>query len=157
MTRFIHNKLTNMSLKHYLLWLLVLICLKEVSTHERNFIKNGDFSKLIVSPISPWTISKSLTSWEVVREVEFGHGRFYNQRWGDRAVIEIDSNQNDILRQRLNLKAGRFFIEIEYAGREGYVSTSQFSLSWNGVKLRTIKAQDEEIHREKIYVNAFSG
>lgn len=55
------------------------------------------------------------------------------------------------------MKAGRFFIEIEYAGREGYVSTSQFSISWNGIKLRTIKAQDEEIHREKIYVNAFSG
>lgn len=72
-------------------------------------------------------------------------------------VIEIDSNQNDILRQKVNLKAGRFFIEIEYAGRVGSLSTSQFSLSWNGVKLRTIKAQDEEIHREKIYVNAFSG
>ena len=59
--------------------------------------------------------------------------------------------------RKVNLNAGRFFIKIKYAGREGYVSTSQFSISWNGVKIRTIKAQDEEIHREKIYVNAFSG
>ena len=71
-------------------------------------------------------------------------------------MIEIDSYQNDIIRQQISLEAGTYYIEIEYAAREGYISTSQMSLSWNGNK-RFIKGQDEEIHIEIITVVAVAG
>ena len=53
-------------------------------------------------------------------------------------VIELDSNQNDVLRQALDLEAGKYNFSLDYAARTGQVSTSAMSVFWNGDKIKTI-------------------
>ena len=69
-------------------------------------------------------------------------GSVYNRRWGDKIVIELDSNQNDILRQVLDLEAGKYILSVDYAARTGQVSTSEMRVSWNGDIVKTISGKD---------------
>jgi hypothetical protein len=45
-----------------------------------------------------------MPGWEIPNQVEFGIGGFYNANWGDTIVVELDSNQNDVIRQRVKLE-----------------------------------------------------
>jgi hypothetical protein len=66
-----------------------------------------------------------------------GTGRVYNANWGNTIVVELDSNvQNDILRQKFDLKEGQVTLELQYAARFGSVATSEMSISWNGQKVK---------------------
>ena len=57
-------------------------------------------------------------------------------------VIELDSNQNDVLRQALDLEAGKYVLSIDYAARTGQVSTSAMNVFWNGDKIKTVQSND---------------
>ena len=70
-----------------------------------NLVKNGDFADNLLKKFA-WTTSKSLPGWEIPNQIEQGYGRVYNANWGNTVVIELDSSQNDILRQKVDLKSG---------------------------------------------------
>ena len=109
---------------------------------QTNLLKNGDFIENFIEPW-PWTISKSLPGWEIPKEVEKGLGKIYNLNWGNTVVVELDSNQNDILRQRVDLKEGQVTLEFQYAARSAFIATSEMSISWNGQKVKSIKGEDD--------------
>ena len=123
---------------------------------ESNLLSNGDFAQNNIGT-NEWTISKTLPGWEIPREVEQGYGRVYNGNWGNRIVIELDSNQNDILRQKLELRKGEYNLELDYAARSGFVGTSEMSVSWNGQNVKTIKGEDDSIHTLKLPLSAVEG
>jgi hypothetical protein len=50
---------------------------------------------------------------------------------------------NNIIRQRVNLKAGEYIIGLKYAARSGYVKTSGFSVYWNGKLVEPFFGKDE--------------
>lgn len=122
----------------------------------RNYIKNGDFSQNFIGR-NEWVITNELPGWEAPKQVEQGLGKIYNNKWGNTVVVELDSNQNDILRQKLDLQGGEYILELDYAARSNYVTTSQMSVSWNGQKVKTVKPQDDEIHFLRLPVTAISG
>jgi hypothetical protein len=70
-----------------------------------NLVKNGDFAANFLKTYA-WTTSKGLPGWEIPNQIEQGYGRVYNANWGNTVVIELDSSQNDILRQKVDLKSG---------------------------------------------------
>ncbi len=61
------------------------------------------------------------------------------------------------MRQKINLKKGKYIIEIKYAARVGYVSSCSMLISWNGKAVKQITSTDELIHVEKIDVEAGDG
>ena len=105
---------------------------------------------------SGWQIYKSIPEWEI-NEIEKGIGNIYNGAWGQTQVIELDGNQNNFMRQRINLRKGKYIIEIKYAARVGYVSSSSMLMSWNEKVVKQIASTDESIHVERIEVEAGDG
>ena len=85
-----------------------------------NLVKNGDFSKNFIGS-EHWAIGTSLPGWEVFPEVEVGYGRVYNNNWGDRIVVELDSNQNDVLKQVFDLECQEYTLQLDYAARTGHI------------------------------------
>ena len=75
------------------------------SKAEHNLVKNGDLADNFLKKFA-WTTSKSLPGWEIPNQIELGYGKVYNENWGNMVVIELDSNQNDILKQKVDLKSG---------------------------------------------------
>ncbi len=61
------------------------------------------------------------------------------------------------MRQKINLKKGKYVIEIKYAARVGHATTSAMSISWNGKAVKQIASIDELIHVESIEVEAVDG
>ena len=121
-----------------------------------NLVKNGDFSQNFIGS-GEWIITNSLPGWQVLRQVQQGYGRIYNNKWGGTVVVELDSNQNDVLRQEFELKSGQYALQLDYAARSGYVHTSQMGIFWNGQKVQAIKSQDDQIHTLRILLNAVGG
>ncbi len=105
---------------------------------------------------SKWQIFKSLPEWEI-NEVEKGIGNIYNKAWGTTQIIELDGNQNNFMRQKINLRKGKYVIEIKYAARVGHVPSSAMSISWNGKAVKQITSTDQSIHVESIEVEAVDG
>ena len=85
-----------------------------------NLVKNGDFSKNFIGS-EHWAIGTSLPGWEVFPEVEVGYGTVYNNNWGDRIVVELDSNQNDVLKQVFDLECQEYTLQLDYAARTGHI------------------------------------
>lgn len=62
-------------------------------------------------------------------------------------MIELDSNQNDILRQKVDLECDcEYLFSLQYASRSAYIWTSEMSVSWNGKRVKYIRSQDDNIH-----------
>lgn len=59
----------------------------------------------------------------------------YNSRWGKTVVIELDGNQNDFIRQKVDLDSGYYSIEFDYAARTDYAKSSALSVTWNGKRV----------------------
>jgi hypothetical protein len=97
-----------------------------------------------------------MPEWEV-NEIEKGIGNVYNKAWGTTQIIELDGNQNNFMRQKINLGKGKYVIEIKYAARAGHAPTSAMSISWNGKSAKMIAPTDEKIHVESIEVDAVDG
>ena len=72
-------------------------------------------------------------------------------------MVELDSNQNDILRQRVDLKEGQVTLELQYAARSNFIATSEMSISWNGQKLKSVKGEDDQIHTLRLPLTAIQG
>ena len=125
-----------------------------VNKQNTNYIRNYDFSLPVLK--SGWQIYKSMPEWEI-NELEKGIGNIYNKAWGQTQVIELDGNQNNFMRQKLNLKKGKYVIEIKYAARVGHAPTSAMSISWNGKAAKQIASIDQLIHVESIEVEAVDG
>ena len=119
-------------------------------------MKNGDFTEDYIGP-GEWIIMKNMAGWEIPNQVERGYGRVYNANWGNTIVVELDSNQNDILRQKINLEQGSYVLQLRYAARSGCVATSEMGIFWNGQKVRSIKGQDESIHTLILPLTAVQG
>jgi len=85
-----------------------------------NLVENGDFSKNFIGS-QDWAIATSLPGWEVYPEVEVGYGRVYNNKWGNTIVVELDSNQNDILKQEFELECQEYTLQLDYAARTGHI------------------------------------
>jgi hypothetical protein len=50
---------------------------------------------------------------------------------------------NNVIRQRVSLKSGEYYLQLRYAARAGYVNTSAFSVYWNGKPVSKIDGKDE--------------
>ena len=72
-------------------------------------------------------------------------------------MVELDSYQNDVLRQRFDLEDGTYILELNYAARSGFVKTSEMSISWNGQKVKIIKGEDDQIHSLRVPLSAVRG
>lgn len=72
-------------------------------------------------------------------------------------MVELDSNQNDVLRQKIDVEEGEYLFKLQYAPRSGYIASSQMSVFWNGIKVKSVKAQDFLIHTLQLSLKAFSG
>ena len=116
-----------------------------------NFIRNGRFQQNYLGS-KDWVITNSLPWWQATKSVEQGKGSVYNGKWGNRIVVELDSNQNDVLRQSVNLESGYYILSLEYAARAGYVQTSAMAISWNGCQVKAVQGKDEAIHTLNILV-----
>lgn len=98
----------------------------------------------------------NLPNWEVI-QTEKGKGSFYNHRWGAKEVIELDSNRNIFIRQRMVLTKGNYVFQLDYASRVNYVHTSGMSVHWNGKLQKLIMAKDEEIHTLELLLEGVEG
>lgn len=125
-----------------------------IEKQKTNYIRNYDFATPVLT--SKWQIFKSLPEWEI-NEVEKGIGNIYNKAWGTTQIIELDGNQNNFMRQKINLRKGKYVIEIKYAARVGHVPSSAMSISWNGKAVKQITSTDQSIHVESIEVEAVDG
>lgn len=54
---------------------------------------------------------------------------------GKTVVIELDGNQNDFIRQKVDLDSGYYSIEFDYAARTDYAKSSALSVTWNGKRV----------------------
>jgi hypothetical protein len=66
-------------------------------------------------------------------------------------VAELDSNANTCIEQRINLKAGRYILEFDYAGRANVMPDSnQFAVLMNGKIIKSYSPKDNRMIHEKI-------
>lgn len=77
-------------------------------------LTNGDFEQVNIH--HDYSILSNFLGWEVW-DGEVGVGSFYNKRWGKTKVIELDARQNTAYTSRVNLRAGRYEINFEWAAR----------------------------------------
>ena len=91
-----------------------------------------------------------MPGWEIPKEAEIGKGAFYNSGWGNKFVVELDGNQNNVIRQKLILGGQKYTLEIDYAARSGYVESSEMSISWNGKQVAYVKGQDVLVHTLRV-------
>lgn len=74
----------------------------------------------------------NLPNWEVAT-TEKAKGPNFNKKWGrDQEIIELDSNGNSFIRQRLSLKKGKYVFQLNYAPKANLAHTSGMSVYWNG-------------------------
>ena len=57
---------------------------------------------------------------------------------------------NNIIRQRVYLKAGEYILKLKYAARTGFVKTSAFSVYWNGKVYAEIYGKDDNLYHLEI-------
>lgn len=70
----------------------------------------------------------------------------------------MDSNyHNDVIKAQLNLTTGEYKFSIQYAARSRAVSTSAFSVSWNGQQVAYVQAVDELIRTLEVIVYSDGG
>jgi opacity protein-like surface antigen len=110
-----------------------------------DYIKNGQFENNHLGN-QDWFITEELLDWQIPDDVEIGKGSIYNSNWGNRIVVELDGNHNDVIRQKMNLLGLRYTLQIEYAARSGYVETSEMSVRWNAKQVAYVKGKDNNIH-----------
>jgi hypothetical protein len=67
-------------------------------------------------------------------------------------VVELDGNQNDVIRQKVDLECREYTLKLDYAARFGAVQTSEMSVSWNGKQVAYVKGEDDCIHTLKVCV-----
>ena len=103
-----------------------------------------------------WKYYYTLPHWNVGR-IEIGKGTVYNFRWGEKQVLELDSDRNSFINQTLKLKKGVYVFRVRYASKRGLLETSQMSIHWNGVKVLHILPKDEEIHDLEVTLEAVDG
>ena len=61
-------------------------------------------------------------------------------------VVELDGNQNNVMKQSLSLDSGQYILCFKWAGRTSYTSTSGMSVFWNNKKIFEIEAKDNLVH-----------
>lgn len=115
-----------------------------------NYIKNGNFGSNYLGN-QDWFITEELLDWQIADEVEIGKGFIYNSNWGNRIVVELDGNHNDVIRQKIgNLLGQRYTLQIDYAARSGSVATSEMSVRWNAKQVAYVKGKDNNIHTLRV-------
>ena len=72
-------------------------------------------------------------------------------------MVELGSNQNDVIRQKIKLEQGPYVLELQYAARSDFLESSQMSISWNGQKVKLIKGEDDLVHTLRLQLTAVQG
>ena len=142
-----------------ILAVLLVLLQAAVAQDLPNLLVNGNFSQSGLAPTETSKVLTSLVGWQVVNQVESGIGEKYNSRWGNRNVIEMDSYQNDILRQNVSLNCGvKVLFSIDYAPRvPEKFETCQLNITWNGVLVKNILPVDYEIRTYAVILTAVGG
>jgi len=130
----------------------------QVNPEDINYIDNGDFSV----GYKGFVIVKQYSSW-IARSggIEVYTGRTYNSRWSaTQKVVELDSNQNDTVYQKVNLPYdSNCTLKFDYAAREAYsANTNGLKVEWNGKTLIDFQvAPDNNLHHEEFQVKGVKG
>lgn len=62
-------------------------------------------------------------------------------------VVELDGNQNNVMKQSLTLESGEYILTFHWAARstESNIETSAMSLYWNDQKIFDATAKDNSL------------
>ena len=124
----------------------------------QNLVANGNFSKSSCSALSCLFDGNTLVeSWTADSPLEIGFGYLYNDLLSYERVI--NPFKNACIKQQINyLAPGYYQLSIDYTARKNQqLSDAQFSVSLNGVLLKSIILIDFQVNKENIDIKVTSG
>ena len=63
-------------------------------------------------------------------------------------VVELDGNQNNVMKQSLSLDPSYYILCFKWAGRTDNLATSGMSVYWNNKKIFEVTASDNKVHEQ---------
>lgn len=124
----------------------------------QNLVANGDFSKSSCSAISCLFDGNTLVeNWTADSPLEIGFGYLYNDLLSYERVI--NTFRNACITQQLKyLAPGYYQLSVDYTARKNQQLTdAKFSVSLNGVLLKSIAPIDFQVKKEIIDVKVTTG
>lgn len=125
------------------------------SDETNNLIINGDFENPFLG--NGWSTYFSIEGWTATNDIEIGRGSIYIGAWGDTQICELDTHENTVISQRVNLGGDvDCNLSFRWGARTGDESSSMIVI-FNREEIFSVNPTDQLIINQSIKLKGHKG